>query len=56
MSKTKLNKISKIINSLIIILGTINIVLGIAIKNTENAVASTAIVLQAIVIRGLDNE
>lgn len=56
MNKTKLNKIGKILNSLIIMLGTINIILGLVSKNIGSAVACMAIVAQAIVIRGLDNE
>lgn len=56
MNKTKLNKIGKILNSLIIMLGTINIILGLVSKNIGSAVVCVAIVAQAIVIRGLDNE
>ena len=56
MNKTKLNKIGKLLNSLIIIFGTINIVLGMVNKNIESAVACIAVVLQAVIIRGLENE
>lgn len=56
MGKSKLNKIGEILNSLIIILGTINIVLGMASKNIGSTVACVAIVAQAIVIKGLNNE
>lgn len=56
MSKSKLNKIGKLLNSLIIIFGTINIVLGMVNKNIESAVACIAVVLQAVIIRGLENE
>lgn len=56
MSKSKLNKMGKILNSLTIILGAINIFLGIVTGSVVGVVACMAMVTLAIIIRGLENE
>lgn len=56
MNKTKLNKIQRTLNSLIIILGAIAAVLGVLSGNIIGTIACIFIVVTTIVARGLENE
>lgn len=56
MNKTKLNKIQRALNSLIIIFGAIAAVLGVLSGNAIGAIACGLIVATTIVARGLEHE